>query len=168
LEIDSGAWTGREARSKSYPSVTELIDKYLPRKTQNEVYAMSRVYEARITDLMRTIHDYHLRCEAMAKHMDGMEKEYYGKVAIPVSFGKLEASMERMPYEMATSYTVDWRPDPARCRIVLRDDYRLNERDHPHLFEMVCRQFEDRIKADLIPRLRNEFGKLYSYAQSHR
>ncbi|KAA3452710.1 hypothetical protein C7I87_00590 [Mesorhizobium sp. SARCC-RB16n] len=162
MELDSKAWTGREARSKSYPSVTELIDKYLPRTTRHEVYAMSRAYEARITDLMHTIHDYHLRCEAMAKHMDGMEKEFYSRVAIPVSFGKLEAHAERHPYEMLNSYTVNWRPDPARCRVVIRDDYAINQQDHPHLFEMVCRQFEEALKADLIPRLRNEFGKLYA------
>ncbi|MER8385232.1 hypothetical protein NKH14_06870 [Mesorhizobium sp. M1380] len=164
MEIDSKAWTGREAGSKSYPSVTELIDKYLPRKTQSEVYAMSRVYEARITDLMRTIHDYHLRCEAMAKHMDGMEKEFYSRVAVPVSFGDLKASMDMHPMEMTRSYTVEWRPDPQKCRLVMRDDYRLNEQDHPHLFEMVCRQFEERLKEYLIPKLRNEFGKLYSYS----
>lgn len=166
MEIDSKAWTGREAGSKSYPSVTELIDKYLPRKTQAEVYAMSRVYEARITDLMRTIHDYHLRCEAMAKHMDGMEKEFYPKVAIPVSFGNLNGAMDINPMEMTRAFQIEWRPDPQRYRYVMRDDYRLNEQDHPHLFEMVCRQFEERLKEHLVPLLRREFGKLYSMSRS--
>ncbi|TPI67585.1 hypothetical protein FJ420_01875 [Mesorhizobium sp. B3-1-3] len=165
MEIDSKAWTGREAGSKSYPSVTELIDKYLPRKTQNEVYAMSRVYEARITDLMRTIHDYHLRCEAMANHMDGMEKEYYGKVAIPVSYGLLESDMYVSPMDMTRTIQVEWRPDPQRLRYVMRDDYRINEQDTPHLYETVCRQFEERLKAHLIPKLRAEFGKLYAMSR---
>jgi hypothetical protein len=162
LEHDSKGWTGREARSTPYPSVTELIDKYLPRKTQNEVYAMSRVYEARITDLMRTIHDYHLRCEAMAKHMDGMQSEYYDKVAIPVSYGLLDGSMEINPMEMTRSIDVEWRPDPQRLRYVMRDSYRVNDQETPHLFEAICREFEERIKAHLIPKLRYEFGKLYS------
>lgn len=161
MELDSKAWTGREAGSKSYPSVTELIDKYLPRRTQNEVYAMSRVYEARITDLMRTIHDYHLRCEAMGKHMDGMEKEFYSKVAWPVSHGTFESAAERSPYEMTQTYQVTWRPDAFKCRYVMRDGDLINQQDHPHLFEMVCRQFEDHITRTLIPKLRSEFAKLY-------
>ncbi|PBB68164.1 hypothetical protein CK228_13730 [Mesorhizobium sp. WSM4312] len=161
MNFDSKAWTGREAGSKSYPSVTELIDKYLPRKTQNEVYAMSRVYEARITDLMRTIHDYHLRCEAMAKHMDGMEKEFYSRVAFPVTHGSFEASAERIPMEMSHGYQVTWRPDPFRMHCVMRDNDLINQQDHPHLFEMVCRQFEEHVTRTLIPKLRQEFAKLY-------
>lgn len=161
MEIDSGAWTGREARSKSYPSVTELIDKYLPRRTQAEVYAMSRVYEARITDLMRTIHDYHLRCEAMAKHMDGMEKEFYGRAAWPVSHGAFEAAAEINPMDMTHTYQVEWRPETYRARYTMRDHDLINQQDHPHLFEMVCRQFEEHVTRTLIPKLRHEFAKLY-------
>jgi hypothetical protein len=161
LDIDSKAWTGREAGSKSYPSVAELIDKYLPRKTQHEVYAMSRVYEDRITDLMRTIHDYHLRCEAMAKHMDGMEKEFYSRVAIPVAHGSFEGSAERHHYDMTQHYTVTWRPDSFHARYVMRDGDLINQQDHPHLFEMVCRQFEEHVTRTLIPKLRHEFAKLY-------
>ncbi|MER9605346.1 hypothetical protein [Mesorhizobium sp. M0243] len=161
MNFDSKAWTGREAGSKSYPSVTELIDKYLPRKTQSEVYAMSRVYEARITDLMRTIHDYHLRCEAMAKHMDGMEKEFYSRVAWPVSHGVFDAAVEVQPMNMTQSYQIEWRPEPYRARYVMRDGDLINQQDHPHLFEMVCRQFEEHVTRTLIPKLRNEFAKLY-------
>lgn len=161
MELDSKAWTGREARSKSYPSVTELIDKYLPRKTQAEVYAMSRVYEDRITDLMRTIHDYHLRCEAMAKHMDGMEKEFYGRVAWPVSHGNFESAAYLNPQDITQTYQVDWRPEPYRARYVMREHDLINQQDHPHLFEMVCRQFEEHVTRTLIPKLRHEFAKLY-------
>ncbi|AIK68498.1 hypothetical protein Lo5R7ANS_28 [Mesorhizobium phage vB_MloP_Lo5R7ANS] len=161
MELNSKAWTGREARS-SYPSVTELIDKYLPRKTRAEVYAMSRAYEDRITDLMHTIHDYHLRCEAMAKHMDGMEKEFYSRVAWPVSHGTFDSAVEINPMNMTQSYQVEWRPETYRARYVMRESDLINERDHPHLFEMVCRQFEEHITRTLIPKLRLEFAKLYS------
>lgn len=70
---------------------------------------MSRVYEDRIADLMHTIHDYHLRCEAMAKHMDGMEKEFYSRVAIPVSHGAFVAEAEYAPNRIATALETNGR-----------------------------------------------------------
>ncbi|TIQ65470.1 MAG: hypothetical protein E5X41_15030 [Mesorhizobium sp.] len=158
-EFESRDWTGREPRD--YPSVTELIDKYLPRHTREEVVAMSMAYEDRIRDLMYRIHEYHLRCDEMAKQMDAMEKEYYEHTRIPVSMGsfKAEASVELM--DMAKTYQVTWRPDPYRAQ--LRLAYRpINKDEQPYLFEATMRQFKDEATRTLIPMLEREFVKLYA------
>ncbi|MER8421840.1 hypothetical protein [Mesorhizobium sp. M1329] len=160
MEADSKAWTGRDG-DKKYPSVTELIDRYVPLRTRGAVYAMSRVYEDRIFDLMRTIHDYHLRCEAMANHMDGMEKEFYPKVAVPVHLGNFEASTMVNPMDWTKSYEVVWRPDPYSARYVMSDRL-IHKDEQPHLFEMMMRQFKEHIQKTLFPKLEREFAMLYA------
>ncbi|RUU80238.1 hypothetical protein [Mesorhizobium sp. M7A.F.Ca.MR.362.00.0.0] len=161
-EYESRDWTGRDPDSK-YPSVTELIDKYLPRHTREEVVAMSMAYEDRIRDLMYRIHEYHLRCDAMSKHMHSMEEEYYQHTRIPISLGafKADAFVDIASPDMAKTYQVTWRPDTYRAQ--LRLAYRpVSKDEHPHLFEATMRQFEQEITRTLIPKLRHEFAKLYA------
>lgn len=158
-EFESRDWTGREPRD--YPSVTELIDKYLPRHTREEVVAMSMAYEDRIRDLMYRIHEYHLRCDEMSKHMHGMEEEYYRKVAVPVSYGELKAGAMVSLADMTKTYQVEWRPDSHRACIRMQFEP-INDRDHPHLVQAVCRQFRTHLEHALIPQLEREFAKLYA------
>ncbi|RUT87637.1 MULTISPECIES: hypothetical protein [unclassified Mesorhizobium] len=148
---------------KTYANLTELIDRYVPRHTREEVWEMQRLHEERVWDLLSTIHSYRERNQQMAERMNAMEKEYYTHTAIPVGHGffKADAFVDISSPDMAKTYQVTWRPDPYRAQ--LRLAYRpISREEHPHLFEATMRQFEDEITRSLIPKLRNEFAKLYA------
>jgi hypothetical protein len=162
--FDSSTWTGRApAEPRNRPPLLELIDRFVPRHTREEVVEMSIRYEERIHDLLCTIHEYHLRCDAMAKHMHEMEREYYEKVAIPVSFGSMEADAAYNTSDFSRTVRITWRPDPYRVQIVLADRMAVDEQDTPHLFEMIKRQFHERITKELGDQLTRAYLKLYSH-----
>lgn len=160
-EYDSKTWTGDTER----PSLMQLIDRYVPRHTREEVIEMSLRHEERITALLLTIHEYRMRNQQMAERMDAMEKEFYSQVRIPVSLGSFTASAEVTPHDMARTYSVKWYPDrfAMHCRISDADVFRLSPELTPHLFEMVGRQFEEHAKRELLPKLRTEYLKLYAH-----
>lgn len=146
--------------SRTVSNLWELIDRYVPRHTREEFVQMSRVYEERIFDLLQTIHEYHERCDRMQKHMHGLEREYYEKVAIPVSFGKLDASVELHHMDFTKTYQVTWRPDPLRVCIRVGDNP-FDKDKCPHLFEATMRQFREHLTTHLVDDLSRQYGKLY-------
>lgn len=160
MEYESTRWTGEKREA---PSLLSLIDKYVPTHTQAEVTAMAMRYEAQVHDLLLTIHQLHERMDGMAKRMDGMEKEYYSKVKIPVSLGQFGVGIHVDPskFDMRT-IRVDWRPEPYRMAIQLRDEPFINDRDTPILFEMVGQQFEEAAKRELIPALRRQYMQIFN------
>ncbi|PDT45361.1 hypothetical protein CO661_24170 [Sinorhizobium fredii] len=138
----------------------ELIDRYVPRHTREEVVEMSIRYEERITALLHTIHDYHQRCHGLQVHLAELEEEYAKRTMIPVSSGLVTAEAGHDLYRMATYYRVDWRPDPRRAVISLRDEP-LRQAEFPHLFNAAMKQFETQVLRELTDQLRGEYGKLY-------
>lgn len=141
-----------------------LIDRYVPTVTQETVLEMSIRYEKQIFDLLCLVHEYRERNEQLLKRMDAMEREFYDKVAIPVSLGNFRADAEVRPFEFTRHFAVEWRPDRYVSRCVL-SERELSRETTPHLFEMVGRQFEEQAKKVLIPKLRAEFMKLYENFQ---
>lgn len=159
-EFESATWTGEQ---REVPSLLSLIDKYIPTRTQAAVTAMAIRYEAQVHSLLLTIHQLHERMDQMAKRMADMEKEYYSKVKIPVNLGQFGVGIHVDPsqFDMRT-IRVDWRPEPYRMAIQLRDEPFINDRDTPILFEMVGQQFEEAAKRELIPALRRQYQQLYN------
>jgi 23S rRNA U2552 (ribose-2'-O)-methylase RlmE/FtsJ len=148
---------------KTRANLTELIDRYVPRHTREEVWEMQRLHEERVWDLLSTIHMYRERNQQMAERMNAMEEEYYEHTRIPVNLGafKADAFVDITMPDMAKTYQVTWRPDTYRAQ--LRLAYQpISKEDHPHLFEATMRQFEKEITRTLIPKLQYEFSKLYA------
>ncbi|PLP55531.1 hypothetical protein CYK37_30030 [Mesorhizobium loti] len=153
---------GKDGRlSRTLSNINLLIDRYIPTVTQETVREMTFRYEQQIFDLLAMIHEYRVRNEQILKRMDAMEREYYEKVAIPVSLGSFEASAQMSHCDMARMYSIEWRPERYHSRYVLSEQSLMNPGDTPHLFEMVGRQFEEHAKKVLIPKLRAEYMKLY-------
>lgn len=138
----------------------ELIDRYVPRHTREEVVEMSIRYEERITALLRTIHDYSQRCHGLQKHLAELEEEYAKRTMIPVSPGLVTADAGRDLYRMATFYRLDWRPDPRRSVITLADAP-FAQAEFPRLFDAAMNQFEKQVIPELTQQLRSEYAKLY-------
>lgn len=160
MEYESARWTGEK---REVPSLLSLIDKYVPTHTQSEVTAMAMRYEARVHDLLLTIHQLHEQMGKMTERMVGMEKEYYSKVKLPVSLGSFGVGVHVNPAEFnSRTVTVEWRPDPYRAAIRIADTPFVNEKDTHFLFEMVGRQFEEAATRELIPALRREYVAIYN------
>ncbi|WP_187971127.1 hypothetical protein [Aquibium microcysteis] len=151
--------------AKTRANLTALIDRYVPRFTQEDVWEMVRLHEERVFDLLVTIHEYRERNQQMAERMDGMEKEYYSQVRIPVSLGTFASKATLDPAEMMKTYSVRWALDryEMHYRIPEWEVSRLSPKETPHLFEMVGRQFEEQAKRELLPKLRAEYLKLYDH-----
>lgn len=159
-EFDSKAWTGEE---REVPSLLSLIDKYLPTHTQAEVTAMAMRHEKQVHRLLLQIHRQHERMVQMDERMAAMEKEFYQQVKLPVKLGQFGVGVRVHPEDFdAKSIYVDWRPEPFRMAIRLAHEPIINDRDTPHLFEMVGRRFEEAATAELIPALRREYMSIYN------
>ncbi|MDX0270915.1 hypothetical protein GOC13_24520 [Sinorhizobium meliloti] len=138
----------------------ELIDRYVPRHTREEVVEMSIRYEERITALLMTIHDYQERCHGLQKHLAELEEEYAKRTMIPVHYGHLSTEAEYDLYRQTHLYRAVWRPDPLMACITLpREPFRKDE--YPMLFEATMKQFEKELVRGLTEKLRAEYGKLY-------
>ncbi|RVP24576.1 hypothetical protein [Sinorhizobium meliloti] len=145
---------------KKLPTLMELIDRYVPRHTREEVVEMSIRYEERITALLRTIHDYHQRCHALQVHLAELEEEYAKKTMIPASYGKLSSQAEFLPHQWANRFTVYWRPDPMTASITVAQEP-IRKDEYPRLFEATMKEFERGVVHRLTEQLRGEYAKLY-------
>lgn len=146
---------------KTRANLTELIDRYIPLHTREEVWEMQRHHEERVWDLLNTIHQYRERNQQMAERMVAMEKEYYAEIGLKVPFGSFTADSAVNLYDQVQSYRITWRPDAFRAET--RVAYRpLDPNERPYLFEVMCRQFKEHVTRELIPRLEHEYAKLYA------
>ena len=160
MQYDSSSWTGQQEERK-LPSITELIDKYVPMRTRAWAFQQATIYEEQIGQLLNMLREYHERCEAMTKHMHGMEEEYYNKVAIRVPLGSMEASVHHIPDRLGLmEYQVTWRPEPQT--FLYRVAQPINEEEHPHLHRMLLGVFRRNVIPHMEEYLTREFSKLYS------
>jgi hypothetical protein len=138
----------------------QLIDRYVPRHTREEVVEMSIRYEERITALLMTIYEYHQRCDALQKHLAELEEEYAKRTMIPVSSGLLTTEAGKDLYRMENYFRLDWRPDPRRSIVTMREEP-FHKEEYPRLFEAAMKQFETQVLRELTHQLRGEYAKLY-------
>ncbi|MEY9719294.1 hypothetical protein ABIA22_001784 [Sinorhizobium fredii] len=145
---------------KKLPTLMELIDRYVPRHTREEVVEMSIRYEERITALLRTIHDYSERCHALQVHLYELEEEYAKRTMVNVSTGRVTADAGRDLYRMTDFYRLSWNPDPRRAVVTLANAP-FRKEEFPRLFEAAMKTFEKQVLRELTDQLRGEYGKLY-------
>lgn len=138
----------------------ELIDRYVPRHTREEVVEMSIRYEERITALLRTIHSYHERCQSLQEHLHELEEEYAKRTMVNVPAGLVTTEAGKDLYQMATYFRLDWRLDPRRAVITMRDEP-FDRVEFPRLFEAAMKQFEKQVLRELTDQLKGEYAKLY-------
>jgi len=141
----------------------ELIDRYIPRHTQETVMQMSFRYEEEITALLRKLHEYHLRCDEMQKYMHGLQTEYAKATMIKVPYGRVTAMTEYSPQFMTDNFRVVWQPDP-RCMVIAQRREPLNPEEFPHLMEAIMREFEREFTTTVKDQLKAEYHKLYEAA----
>ncbi|MQW33560.1 hypothetical protein [Sinorhizobium meliloti] len=139
----------------------ELIDRYVPRHTREEVVEMSIRYEERITALLRTIHDYHQRCHGLQVHLAELEEEYAKRTMIKVHPGHLSTESEFSICHQVPIYRAYWRPEPMVATIAL-PERPLHKDEFPRLFAATMKQFEKQLVHGLTEKLKGEYAKLYA------
>jgi hypothetical protein len=145
---------------KKRPTLMELIDRYVPRHTREEVVEMSIRYEERITALLMTIHEYQERCHSLQVHLAELEEEYARRTMVNVSPGLVTADAGRDLYRTADYYRLSWNPDPRRA-VVTMASAPFHKEEYPRLFEAAMKQFETQVLRELTHQLRGEYAKLY-------
>jgi hypothetical protein len=148
-------------------SLMELIDRYVPRHTREEVVQMSFVFEDRIKDLLLILHSYYERNAALQKAYVALEEETFKREAIKVPIGRITSDTAIDPYRMEDIYRVMWRPDPMMMAIAL-PRVPLHPEEYPRMFEGVMRQFEEQLVQALTKQLKAEYGNLYAAAHRKR
>ncbi len=138
----------------------QLIDRYVPRHTREEVVEMSIRYEERITSLLLAIHQYSERCHSLQVHLSELEDEYAKRTMINVPFGKLTAESELSFQHMAPSYRIIWRPEAYGAAITLPHEP-YNREEFPRLFDATMKRFERMFAEEAVKQLRSQYAELY-------
>jgi hypothetical protein len=150
-----------EDTKKKLPTLMELIDRYIPRHTREEVMQMSFVYEERIRAILLHLHEYHERCAGLQRHLGELEEEYAKETMIKVPYGRVTAELDFSPASYSDHYRVMWRPDPRQMVIAQRREP-LDPQEYPRLFEAIMKQFEREFTTTVKDQIKAEYAKLYA------
>lgn len=114
--------------------------------------------EIAVAKLMFMLRDYHDRNVALTQKMAAAEKEYFNMLAPKVSSGVFSAEASLNLNEMTKRYHMRWNPGSFGMSYVV--DHQLLEDKNPNLIEMIERQFQRQLEAELIPQLRMAYRKM--------
>lgn len=163
--FDSAEWTGKDAEKR--PHLIDLINRYVPLVTREDVFAMAAVHEKQVSGLLNTVWDYEQRNKALNEHLHKLNLEYGEAHRIPVDMGVVGYSTDYDAMRQVTRHRVDWRPSPFQMGMVLADEP-LRAADFPTLFKAVMADFDRMFDEKLKPQLRDAYAKLFQNAPRSR
>ncbi|QWK78598.1 hypothetical protein [Ochrobactrum sp. BTU1] len=135
-----------------------LIDKFIGSDLREEVHRMFIRDEAVVAKLLFMLRDFHDRNVLLTERMQQAEKEYFQTLAPKVSSGFLSAETSLNINYSAKNYHVRW--DPGSYSMNHMMSHLLQEDKNPVILEMIEKQFQRQLEADLIPQLRVAFRKM--------
>ena len=149
----------KSEKKKKTPSVLDLIDRYVPVKTQAQFTRMCMQYEKEVTDLLMQLHRLHRQHESLCEAYSGLQDDYGAQSLPAVSMGRVMGDTNYNAYERSYNCRIQWSPEPFQQ--VFPCPEHAVDHELPYLMEAAKKVFVAKLTEYLEREMEHTLGKMW-------